>query len=172
MSDDTKIISFENHPIKRKIKERDGMPKLSKEMLELMDDIFTPENITGFLCVLEGLRQIGDYVRVDVDQESVSMRITQFLDTVADAIEKTSEISQMVSFDFDPEQPYSLIAPDARKAAEMLTYWTDGENAPTAMMESEEDAGIDLAKRSSANVLNLKDRTASIDINLDEDDTI
>lgn len=133
-----------SHTLLERLREKKEQHKqlVPEEIKSIMDDLLKPDDLAGFLRVIEILRAIGDKVEISADMVSLWIKCEQvanYTDFENETINKVSGATQSVTFDFDCihmhdeelddtsfETYVEDAAPTLRKAIEALTYWDDG----------------------------------------------
>ena len=147
MCEDNDNDNVVSHALLERIKQKKEQHKqlVPEEIKSIMDELLKPDDLAGFLRVIEVLRAIGDRVEISADIISVMIKCEQtasYNDFEEETMHKLSGALQSVTFDFDcihmhddeveDGAPFATYvedtAPLLRKAIESLTYWDDGKN--------------------------------------------
>lgn len=145
MSDDKKENNVVN--LLDRLKKNDpGHPIIPEEVMSVMEDLLKPDDLTGFLRVIEVLRTIGNEVQINASIIDLCLKVTQHpseeLDLEDGAVQKKTEASQVITLDFaflpeydeetdefheiDFDEYVNTITPTLRKGIVSLMYWHDG----------------------------------------------
>lgn len=141
MSNKENVVS---HTLLERIKQKKEQHQqlVPEEIRSIINELLKPDDLAGFLRVIEILRAIGDKVEISADILNIIIKceqIASYIDVEDEVINKVSGAAQSVSFEFDcihmhdeldentPFETYvEDTAPTLQKAIESLTYWDNG----------------------------------------------